>query len=802
MKDDKQISIEKLRRQSSAETFSFATTEELDSLDRVIGQERAVESVSFGIDIDSPGYHMYAMGPPGTGKSTTVKKFLEGKAPDEEVPDDWCYVNNFEDSDKPRAIRLPAGKGCEFQEDMDELVDELENEIPRAFQGDDYQQEREKIQEKFQQKRREVLQDLEDKASERGFSVLQTPSGLVLAPEVDGEVISPDKINELDEEQREEINDKRNDMEGDLREAMREIRNLKQEAQENLRQLDREILGFAVSHLIDDLKEKYSEFEEVIEFLAEVQEDVLDNVKSFKNQGREKGKEAALAEMMGKKPSLENYRVNLLVDNCEAEGSPVVLESNPTYYNLLGRIEHKGQFGTMVTDYSMIKPGALHRANGGYLIIEARDVLTSPFAWDALKRALKNNEIKTEIMGQEYRSIQAQTLEPEVIPLDIKVIVIGDPLLYYLLYNLDEDFQELFKVKADFSVQTDWDDETEQQYARFIGDLCENEDLNHFTREGVAAVVEQCARMTADQKKLDTKFGDIVDLIRESSYWAAKDGKEVVDSTAVQEAIDKKIYRSNRIEERVRELIDEGTLLIDVEGEEVGQVNGISVTPLGDYSFGRPSRITARTHVGDKGIVNIERELEMGGQVHNKGVMILSGYLGGKFAGDIPLSLSASLTFEQLYEGVDGDSASSTELYALLSSLSGYPINQQLAVTGSVNQKGEVQAIGGVNEKIEGYFRVCKMEGLTGEQGVIIPDSNVQNLMLREEVIAAVREGQFHIYAIEHVDEGIELLTGVEAGEKQEDGTFPEQTVNYEVAKKLRRLAEKSREFAENKEEN
>jgi len=801
MKNDKKVVAEKLRRRVYGDNFSFETTREVESLDKVIGQQRAVESVSFGIDIDSPGYHMFAMGPPGTGKSTTVKKFLEGRAPEEEVPADWCYVNNFEDSDKPRAIRLPSGKGCEFQDDMDELVDELENEIPRAFQSEEYQQEREKIQEKFQQKRREILQGLEEQASERGFSVLQTPSGLVLAPEVDGEVISPDKINELSEGQREEINNKRQDMEGDLRDAMREIRNLKQEAQESLRQLDREVLGFAVSHLIDELRNKYSEFDEVIEFLDEIQEDVLDNVGSFKNQGRDKDREAMLAEMLGHKPSLENYRVNLLVDNSDVEGAPVVLESNPTYYNLLGRIEHKGQFGTMVTDYSMIKPGALHRANGGYLIVEARDVLTSPFAWDALKRALKNNEIKTEIMGQEYRSIQAQTLEPEIIPLDIKVIVIGDPLLYYLLYNLDEDFQELFKVKADFSIQTDWDEETEKQYARFIGDLCENEELNHFTPEGVGAVIEQCARMASDQKKLDTKFGDIVDLIREASYWASSEDRQVVDAPAVKEAIERKIYRSNRIEERIRELIEEETLLIDVRGEVVGQVNGISVTPLGDYSFGRPSRITARTHVGDKGIVNIERELEMGGQVHNKGVMILSGFLGGRFADEIPLSLSASLTFEQLYEGVDGDSASSTELYALISSLSGYPIDQQLAVTGSVNQKGEIQSIGGVNEKIEGYFKVCKMEGLTGEQGVIIPESNVQNLMLREEVIEAVREDQFHIYAIEHVDEGIELLTGVEAGRKQEDKTFPAGTVNQAVAERLRRLAEKSREFASDKED-
>ncbi|MFP4686873.1 MAG: Lon protease family protein, partial [bacterium] len=449
------------------------------------------------------------------------------------------------------------------------------------------------------------------------------------------------------------------------------------------------------------------------------------------------------------------------------------------------------------TDYTMIKGGALHRANGGYLIIEAKDILTSPFAWDALKRSLKNKEIKTEIMGQEYRSIQAQTLEPEPIPLQIKVIVIGDPLLYYLLYNRDEDFQELFKVKADFSVETDWGEETEQQYARFIADLCRNEKLRHFTPCGVGRVIEYCGRMAASQKKLDTKFGDIVDMIREAAYWADKNGNEYVEGVDVQKAIDEKVYRSNRIEEKIRELIEEKTLLIDTTGQQVGQVNGISVIPLGDYAFGKPSRITARTHVGSQGIVNVEREIEMSGRVHNKGVMILSGYLGGQFALDIPLALSASITFEQLYEEVEGDSASSSELYALLSSLSGFPIRQDLAVTGSVNQRGQVQAIGGVNEKIEGFFDVCRLEGLTGHQGVIIPASNVNNLMVRADVVEAVKNGKFSIYAVKSIGEGIELLTGKPAGEKQQDGSYPEGSVNYAVQKKLKELAEKAKKFSQ-----
>ena len=790
------VEIEKLRRGCDLSGLDFDTTEELSSMDEVIGQERAVSSVSFGIDIKSPGYHMFALGPPGTGKSTTVKKFLESRAPDEEVPRDWCYVNNFDDADKPKSICLPPGMGQQFEEDMEQLIEELKNEIPRSFQTDEYQKEKEQIQEEFQKERKNVLKELEEKASGKDFAVMQTPRGLMLAPVKDGEVISPDKLNKLNDEEREKFEERRDELQGELRKAMRDIRQLQSEAQEKMKELDREVLGFAVSHILEELKEKYSEQEEVIEYLESVKEDILDKVDTFKQIGQQEEKQMTMASLMGQEPSLDDYRVNLIVDNSETEGAPVILESNPTYYNLLGRIEHRGQFGTMVTDYKMIKSGALHKANGGYLIIEAKDVLTSPFAWEALKRSLKNKEIKTEIMGQEYRSIQAQTLEPEPIPLDIKVIVIGDPMLYYLLYNLDEDFQELFKVKADFSVETDWSKETEEQYARFIGDLCREEDLPHFTPCGVGRIIEECARMAAHQEKLDTKFGDIVDLIREAAFWSNQNGNDQVTGEDVQKAVDEKIYRSNRIEEKIRELIEEGTLLIDTDGEVVSQVNGISVLPLADYSFGKPSRITARTHVGSSGIINIERETEMAGRIHNKGVMILNGYLGGMFADDIPLALSGSITFEQLYDEVDGDSASSAELYVLLSSLSDFPLRQDLAVTGSVNQRGQVQAIGGVNEKIEGFYDVCRLEELTGEQGVIIPESNVKNLMLRQDVVEAVKDGKFHIYAVEHVNEGIELLTGVEAGEKQEDGTFPEGTVNRAVKDKLAELAEKAKKFS------
>ncbi len=788
------VEPEQLRRHCAADNFSFDSTAELKGLKEVIGQERAVEAVSFGIDIESPGYHMYALGPPGTGKSTTVQKFLQNRAPEKPTPAEWAYVHNFGEPDKPRHLKLPTSKGKELRDDMEELVEKLKTEVPRSFRTEDYQQEYEKIQKQYQQRRQQILQELEEEAEEEGFTVLQTPRGLVLAPVVDGDVLSPEQINNLDADERDQLKSRRDQLQGDLREVVYKLRQLKEESREQVNELDQEVVEFAVSHLIERLQDKYSEHENVLDYLATVKEDISERVSEFKRLGQDNSDDP-LRFFRDEEAFLNNYKVNLLVNYSEEEGAPVVVENNPTSYNLIGRIEHTGEFGTMKTDFTQIKPGALHRANGGYLIVEARDLLRKPFAWEALKRALKNKEINTEVMGQEYRSVQVRTLEPEPIPLDIKVIVIGDPRIYYLLYNLDEDFQELFKVKADFSVETDWTTELEEKYARFIAGLCEEEELLHFSSDGTAQLIEHCSRMAGDCDKLDTKFGDIVDLIRESSYWAKEEGQELVGAESVKKAVDKRIFRSNRIEEKIQELIEEGTILIDTEGEEPGQVNGISVVPLGDYRFGKPSRITARTFAGSEGVVNIDREIELGGKIHNKGVMILTGYLGDRFAAETPLTLSASLTFEQLYEEVEGDSAASAELYALLSSLSGLPLRQDLAVTGSVNQRGQVQSIGGVNDKIEGFFKVCKRGGLTGRQGVVIPASNVKNLMLKEEVVEAVRAGEFNVYAVADVKEGIELLTGCAAGEKDEQGEYPADTVFGRAQQRLIELAEKVREF-------
>ncbi len=794
----KSLAVTQLRRVCDPAQFHFNSTAELPVLEAVVGQDRAVRAVSFGIDIESPGYHMYALGPPGTGKSTTIQKFLEQKSADQPVPDDWCYVNNFENRDRPHALRLPAGIGCKFQVDTDRLVDSLGTDIPNAFESEDYEKEQEKIQQQFQGRRQELFEALDKQARSVGFRLLQTPRGIALMPVVDGEVVTAEQFNQLDAEVQDEIEKRQEQMEGGMRETIRSVQALQEEAKEAIRELDQQVVGYTVQHLIEKLSDKYAQYDAVVRFLEAVRADILKNVDVFKQaqQIKQSQEQVPLAVMQQiSQVGFDQYRVNLIVDHCEMRGAPVILESNPTHANLLGRIEQQAQFGALVTNFQMIKAGALHRANGGYLMVNASEILTKPLAWEALKRALQGNVIKIESLPEALGVISTRTLEPEPIPLDVKVIITGNPLIYYMLYNVDEEFRELFKVKADFAIHMDWNDDNLQQYAQFIGSICTDEKLNHFAPSGVAKIIEQSARMVESQEKLSTKFGDIVDLIRQSSYWASKNGDDLVQGLDVARAVEEQIYRSNRLEENIQEMIEEGTILIDTQGAVVGQVNGISVLPLGDYAFGKPSRITARTFVGRAGVVNIDRESKLGGPIHNKGVLILSGFLGGKFAQDTPLSFSASMTFEQLYEEVEGDSASSAELYALLSSLSGAPLRQDLAVTGSVNQYGQVQAIGGVNEKIEGFFSVCKLKGLTGEQGVIIPRSNARHLMLRQEVVDAVGGGQFHIHAIDHIDQGIELLTGIPADERDEQGNYPPGTIYQRVDARLKELVDKLQAF-------
>jgi lon-related putative ATP-dependent protease len=781
--------------------YDFDTTASLPGDIVVIGQDRAVQAIDLGVGIASFGFNIFALGFAGTGRATTLRTFLDRVAADQPVPGDWIYVYNFADPNRPNAIVLPPGTAIQFRDDMQELVNDLLREIPRAFESEDYEKQKESIIREMQEQRNQSLVQLEHRVNERGFTLLKTAMGLGIAPVLNGQVLSPEAYQQLDEGTQKEIEERQRLLQSEMAETMRSIRDLEKRTKRQLYSFDREIADFAVGHLIEDLKAKYGDLEELPEYLAAVHADIVDNVDGFKGE-EEPGEGLASAMKAGQREALlKRYSVNVIVDNSKQQGAPVIFEPNPTYGNLIGRIEHRAEFGAMVTDFTMIKAGCLHRANGGYLVAEMRGLLTNPLAWEALKRSLKNRYIRTEEASAQLQIVSTVTLEPEPIPLDAKVLLIGDPLTYYLLHEHDEDFRKLFKVKADFGAHFDRTPETNQHYAQFVAARCHEEGLLHFEREAVGRVVEFGSRLADHQNKLSTRFGEIADLVREASYWAKHRGSERTMARDVQEAIDKRIYRSNRAEEEIQELIDEGTVRVDVEGQIVGQVNGLSVLALGDYAFGKPSRITARTYTGRSGVVSLDRQAKLSGRIYDKGLLTLTGYLGGKYALGTPLSLSASISFEQLYEEIEGDSASSTELYALLSSLSGLPIEQGIAVTGSVDQQGNIQPIGGVNEKIEGFFETCRQRALTGKQGVMIPVQNVVNLMLRADVRQAIAEGQFHLYPVQSVDEGIEILTGVSAGDLQEDGTYPEDSVHGRVLARLEEIAASLTEKGKGEEE-
>jgi lon-related putative ATP-dependent protease len=797
-----ELSADELWNPCDHNMYEFETTAALPHDVSIIGQERAVKAIDFGVGIASYGFNIYALGHPGTGRTTTIRTYLDRIAADEPVPSDWIYVYNFMDPNRPNAISLPPGTAVEFRQDMQELVIDLQREIPRAFESEEYEKQKETIIRDVQEKRNQAFARLEHQVNERGFTLLKTPTGMGIAPVLNGQVITPEAYQQLDESTQQAIEERQQILQSEMAETMRSIRELEKAAKRRLQEFDREIADFAVRHLIDELKQKYGHLAELPEYLASVQSDVVEHVEGFKGGDEEMGEGLTGAMRAGQQEALlKRYRVNVVVDHSRQQGAPVIFEANPTYGNLIGRIEHRAEFGALVTDFTMIKAGCLHRANGGYLVVEMRVLLTNPLAWDALKRLLKSRCIRTEEMGAQLQVVTTVTLEPEPIPLDVRVLLIGDPLTYYLLYELDEDFRKLFKVKADFGARFDRTPETCQNYAQFIAARCHQEDLPPFEREAVARVIEYSSRLADHQKKLSTRFGEIADLVREASYWARRRGSEQTASVDVQTAIEQRIYRSNRVEEQLQEMIDEGSIRVDVDGEVVGQVNGLSVLALGDYGFGKPARITARTYTGKTGVVSLDREAKLSGRIYDKGLLTLSGYLGGKYAFERPLSLSASISFEQLYEEIEGDSASSTELYALLSSLSGLPIKQGIAVTGSVDQQGNIQPIGGANEKIEGFFLTCKHKGLSGEQGVLLPEKNVLNLMLRADVRQAVSEGKFHIYPVRTVDEGIEILTGVPAGQPNDDGTYPEDSVHGRVVARLKKLAENLQEGKKDEQE-
>ncbi len=795
--DDYRVPLEKLRWVCDEDLLDFRTTEEIPELEGAIGQERALKSIDFGLGMQMNGFNLYLAGEAGTGRSSTIKNLLKKRAKTEPAPHDWCYVNNFNSPDKPISLPLPAGKGSELAGDMKELLEAVRSIIPKALDSKEYETNKTTIMEGYQETNAAMFTGLEKEAEAKGFALQRTVSGLVMVPQKEGRNYTQEEYDTLGDEEKHKLDETGKELTEKLNDVMRQVRENEKATKEMLAQLDRNLGLAAVGHHIDPLKEKYAEFPKVIDYLEAVQEDILLNLEDFKDQGQPQPSPLPGLKLPRQEPSFERYAVSVLVDNKDTEGAPVVFEPNPTYNNLFGRIEHVMHMGGMATtNFTLVKPGALHRANGGYLIVDAREVLINPFSWDSLKRCIKNGEIKIEDVLEQYRFMTIASLKPEPVPLQAKIIMIGAPWIYYLLFYLEPDYRKLFKVKADFDSRVARTPEIMKEYALFVATHCKNENLLPFDRSGVAGLLEHSARLVEDQHKLSSQFMEISDLIREANYWATKEKSSVITREYVNRAIEEETYRNNRIEERIQEMIDEGTIMVDTEGQEVGQINGLSVVSLGDYMFGRPSRVTVRVYTGRGGMVNIEREVKLSGPIHDKGVLILTGYLGGRYAHNKPLSFSASICFEQSYEGVEGDSASSTELYAILSALSGVSLKQGIAVTGSVNQLGKVQPIGGVNFKIEGFYAVCKAKGLTGEQGVLIPATNVRHLMLKEEVVEAVRAGRFHIWSVATIDQGIEILTGVPAGVQGADGSYPEGSINYLVDKRLEAFGESMKKFS------
>jgi lon-related putative ATP-dependent protease len=785
---------ESLRKKCGASIMRCKTTQELAPLREIIGQERAVRALKFGLGIRDQGFNIYVAGFPGTGRKTAVKNFVEEIARVEPVPPDWCYVNNFSNQYEPKAIQLPAGKGKEFRDNVKNLIESIRTALPKAFESDDYSAKREATIRGLEKQRKELIDKLNVKAQQEGFIIQSTPIGLLLIPVVNGKPLNEEELLGLPQKTKDLIQEKREQLESELRNTMRQFLDMERKIREELKKLNRDVALYAIGHLVEDLIEKYKAMSEITAYLKDVQDDILDNISQFVKRGEPQEQMPFPVPWMREVP-FRKYEVNVIVDNSNVKGAPVVMEFNPTYQNLFGTTEKEAQFGALVTDFTMIRGGSLHKANSGYLIIPIEELLRNPFSYEGLKRALRDEKIVIEEPAERFGFISTKGLKPQPIPLRIKMVLIGNPYLYQQLFILDMEFTELFKVKAEFDTTMTRTEENVKQYAAFVCTICQKENLKHLDGTGLAKLVEYSQRLAEDQQKLSTRFAEVADVIREANFYATQEKSNLVTGNHVKKAIEEKIYRSKLVQEKIQEMIQREILLIDTDAEKVGQVNGLSVMGLGDFAFGSPSRVTASVGLGREGVIDIEREAKMGGPIHTKGVLILSGYLNEKYAQDKPLSLSTRLVFEQNYAGVEGDSASSTELYAILSALSGLPIKQSIAVTGSVNQKGEVQAIGGVNEKIEGFFEVCKAKGFTGHQGVMIPESNIQNLMLKEEVVDAVKAGRFHIYSAKTIDEGIEVLTGIKAGERRKDGTFESETVNYRVDKQLKDMAGKLKEF-------
>ncbi|MBO1437852.1 ATP-binding protein [Meiothermus sp. CFH 77666] len=792
------LPVASLRKTCDASQFDFRTTAELKPLLEFPGQTRAIQAVQFGLKMPHEGYNLFALGPMGVGKQSLVRHFTQAQAQQEPPAPDWVYVHNFLEPHKPQALRLPAGRGAELKERMERLVEELRVAIPAAFESEDYRTRRQIIDEEFKQKQQASFDALQAEANQQGIAIIRTPMGMGLAPVREREIITPEAFEQLPEEEQKRIQEAMEALHQKLQAILQQAPQWESERRQKIRELNREVTRHAIAHLLNGVREPYHDLAEVQSYLEVVEQDLIENAGQFLANPSESENplEAALGKMLADSRSFDRYRVNLLVDNAGSQGAPVVEEDHPALSNLLGRIEYRAQLGNLVTDFTLIRPGALHRANGGYLILDARRVLLQPYAWEELKRALRAKEIQIRSVSDVLGLSSTVTLQPAPIPLRVKVILLGDRLLYYLLSAYDPDFLELFKVAADFEEALERTPEGEQAYARLIASLAQREQLRPLDKEAVARVIEHGSRLAADAHKVSAALEALLDLLREADHWAAQAQHEVITAQDIEQAIAQQIYRASRVQERLQEAVRRGTLLVDTSGARVGQINGLSVLNLGGYSFGHPTRITARVRLGKGEVVDIEREVELGGPLHSKGVLILAGFLGERYARERPLSLSASLVFEQSYSGVEGDSASMAELCAILSALAQVPIRQGIAITGSVNQHGQAQPIGGVNEKIEGFFEVCRDAGLNGEQGVIIPRANVQHLMLRPEVVEAVARGQFRVWAVDSVDEALSILTGLEAGERGADGRFPEGSLNARVEAQLMAFAEQVRAFA------
>lgn len=791
--------IKELKKQEVVRKSFFNNTDKLkNQLIFKNVQRNATEAIEFGLEMFSEGYNIFALGEPGLGKHGIITAITQSKALEKDVQDDYVYVYNFKDPDSPIYLRFPPKKGSQFAKDMEEFIESLRKEIPKIFESKEYENEKNQIVEKFQEFDKQVFDQLTEEAKGRGFSLERGVDGFVFLPIKDNKVMDEETFSKLPENEKRAIQEKIKILQNRLKEAIKLVKEAEKETKKRILELEKRIAFSTVSYHIEDLIEKYNFNEKIIGYLKLVEEDVLNNLDDFKQAEMPVPANMAL-RLFKPEPSFLRYKVNIFIDRSEENGAPVYYETNPNPFNLIGKVEYRFQMGMAITDFTLIKPGALHRANGGYLIIDALDLFKNPFSYDIIKRAIKNKEIKIEDPLESYR-MSSGTLKPEPIPLHVKVIIIGSPLIYYILYHYDEDFNKIFKVKADFERDMQWDDEAELNYAIFIKNLAENEKLLPFDSTGIQRIIEYGGRLVEDQKKLSIRVDDIANIAREASFYAKKSGKEKVSREDVYTAIKKKKERHSKIEKRVQELIMKDVIMISTEEERVGTINGLSVYDMGDYSFGRPSRITAKVSVGKEGVVHIDREAKLSGKIHDKGSLIMAAYLNSKFGIDDALSFNATISFEQLYGIVEGDSATLAEVLVLQSALGNIPIKQYISITGSMNQHGEVQPIGGVNEKIEGFFAVCNERGLSGVEGVIIPKSNEQNLMLSEEVVEAIDKGMFHIYSVENVEEAMEIITGLPAGEKNEKGEYKEGTANYLIQKGLKELKSKSQKKEEKQE--